>query len=690
MKSNIIGNYQILEKIGEGGMGTVYKGVDLNLHRPVAIKILHPHLLSDPMTVDRFRVEARTLANLSHRSVAILYNFLEFEDTYAMVMEYVEGNTLAELMEQEGRLDPTRAISLMEQILDGLHHAHLNGIVHRDVKPSNIIVTSEDKVKVMDFGIARIIGSQRLTRTGTMIGTLQYMAPEQIKGEEGDIEADIYASATVLYELLSGRIPYENSTEFGLIQKKVSESATPLNHVCPEIPVTWSKVVMMALRSDPRKRYTSAQLFGYALANLIDENPEQKSLSTGTSRSLKDLGSRTNIAIGLMGLIVLFVFSLLFDSSPASSTRESETIFQSASVDTRPVQVSARLNSIGLEPTPVPSLTLDSLFRRANAFYGRNQWLEPENANTLEVCQQIIEAQPGHSGAIMLLDRMALVFEEEGDQYERQSLFREAIESYANSLRCSWKEKVDVKRQQLKRRLEHPKLVVVGNSPESQPIVSDNSRLPGPKTKPLRVGPQKTVNKSRPADEDVAAEENEAEALQTIEDSKQKAVIGDTTTEAQDSKTSEKASSEKEKKAISNSVQKSVDHHEEEPISISIDNGQVLTVSLIGSVSSESNTPEGYQIPLKVSEQVMVDGTVVIAAGARVVGQITQSKSIENHSKAVLEIEVQTVQTIDGETLPIKAGTFRIIEKSEVGAYFHHNQQFIVKIDGEHTLQLTK
>ncbi|MCB0668364.1 MAG: serine/threonine protein kinase, partial [Saprospiraceae bacterium] len=265
MINTIINNYQIQEKIGEGGMGTVYRGVDLTLHRPVAIKILHPHLLSDQSIIERFCSEARTLANLNHQNLATLYNFVTYEETFCMIMEYVEGRTLAEIIQAEHKLSVDTALNYVQQILKGLNHAHQQGIIHRDVKPSNIIVTNDDQVKVMDFGIARIIGSQRFTRTGTMIGTLQYMAPEQIKGEEGGVEADLYAVSTVLYEMLAGELPHADATEYGMIQKKVSEKPRNLNQLAPVVSVALSQSIMQALEINPEKRYHSANNFIAAL-----------------------------------------------------------------------------------------------------------------------------------------------------------------------------------------------------------------------------------------------------------------------------------------------------------------------------------------------------------------------------------------------------------------------------------------
>jgi serine/threonine protein kinase len=177
MLGRIIHTYRIEELLGEGGMGTVYRAVDTVLGRDVAIKALHPALLRQSAFLERFRSEARVLARLNHPNIAVLHNFIEAGDDLFMVMEYVEGLTLEALLRRRGKLRPEEAVPLIRQALEGLQHAHRRGILHRDLKPANLMLTPEGLVKVMDFGIAKVAGAQRLTQANHLVGTLEYLAP---------------------------------------------------------------------------------------------------------------------------------------------------------------------------------------------------------------------------------------------------------------------------------------------------------------------------------------------------------------------------------------------------------------------------------------------------------------------------------------------------------------------------------
>src|SRR5262249_39162252 len=208
MIGSVVGNYKTIDKVGEGGMGAVFKGVDLMLEREVAIKMLRPELARQPQVVERFRTEAVTLAKLNHPSVATLHSFFRQGDDFFMVMEFVRGETLDSVIREGGAMPCTRAIELFCTALEGIDHAHKMGIIHRDIKPANMMVTETGSIKVMDFGIARVLGTDRMTKTGHLIGTIEYMSPEQVRGEETDACSDIYALGILLYEMLTGRVPF--------------------------------------------------------------------------------------------------------------------------------------------------------------------------------------------------------------------------------------------------------------------------------------------------------------------------------------------------------------------------------------------------------------------------------------------------------------------------------------------------
>jgi serine/threonine-protein kinase len=259
-----VGKYRILDRLGRGGMGTVYRAIDDTLQREVAIKILNAEV-TEPETLKRFRAEAITLAKLHHPSIATLYELREEDGELMMVMEFVHGETLQRLADRMGPMPPDFAAQLCAQALDGLAHAHRAGIVHRDLKPGNIMVTDEGVVKVMDFGIARIAGSEHLTSDGLAMGTPAYMAPEQILGHETDSRSDIYAMGIVLYSLWTGRPPFSAETPIAIAHKQVTDLPTPVNVVRPNLPMWCDAVLARALAKEPADRFQTAQEFRAAL-----------------------------------------------------------------------------------------------------------------------------------------------------------------------------------------------------------------------------------------------------------------------------------------------------------------------------------------------------------------------------------------------------------------------------------------
>lgn len=255
MIGQIVGNYKIEEKLGEGGMGAVYKGVDTMLDREVAIKALRPELASQTSVVERFRTEAVTLAKLNHPNIATLYSMFRQGDELYMVLEFVRGETLDSIMQKRGALPAEEAIPVFCQVLDGIDHAHELGIVHRDIKPANMMLTEKGTLKVLDFGIARLLGSARMTRAGNIIGTLEYMAPEQVRGLETDGRSDIYALGMMLYEVLTGRLPFQTENEFELMKAQTEMMPTPPREINPAIPEAVEAAILKAIQKNPNDRF---------------------------------------------------------------------------------------------------------------------------------------------------------------------------------------------------------------------------------------------------------------------------------------------------------------------------------------------------------------------------------------------------------------------------------------------------
>jgi eukaryotic-like serine/threonine-protein kinase len=261
MIGQIIGNYKIEEKLGEGGMGAVYRGVDTMLDREVAIKALRPELASQTSVVERFRSEAVTLAKLNHPNIATLYTMFRQGEELYMVLEFVRGETLDGILQRRGALPAEEAIPVFCQVLDGIDHAHELGIVHRDIKPANMMLTEKGTLKVLDFGIARLLGSARMTRAGNIIGTLEYMAPEQVKGQETDGRSDIYALGMMLYEVLTGRLPFQTENEFELMKLQTEVMPDSPRALNPNIPEAVEEAIMRAIQKNPDERFQTAGEF---------------------------------------------------------------------------------------------------------------------------------------------------------------------------------------------------------------------------------------------------------------------------------------------------------------------------------------------------------------------------------------------------------------------------------------------
>jgi serine/threonine-protein kinase len=265
MVGRTIGKYRIVEQIGRGGMGTVYKAVDETLDRKVAIKLLNAdHIAQD--AVERFRREAVTLAKLNHGRIGAIHELTRDGHDLLMVMEFLEGETFEKLIEREP-LPVPHAVTLCAQVLDALQYAHAAGVVHRDLKPANVMVTPSGNVKVMDFGIARVQGSEHLTTNGYMVGTPAYMSPEQVRGEEVDPRMDLYSVAVVLYRLVTQHLPFTGDTAIAMIHSQLNNPPTPPQQFRPDIPAWLVAVIERGLAKKPADRFQTAADFRAALEN---------------------------------------------------------------------------------------------------------------------------------------------------------------------------------------------------------------------------------------------------------------------------------------------------------------------------------------------------------------------------------------------------------------------------------------
>ena len=291
---DIAGQFRVLEKIGSGGMGAVYKAEQPEMRRFVAIKILHKRYLARKDLVTRFKREARAMSHLSHPNTARVFLYGQLDDNACyFVMEYLEGRNLAQLVRKEGPMEPMRALNVMIQTCGALEEAHRAGIIHRDLKPENIFLTSqggiEDFPKVLDFGLAKISerqmrpGSLILTQEGMVFGTPEFMSPEQARGETLDGRSDIYSLGVILYELLTGKLPFDAAQPMEYIQRHIKEPPIPLTERVPdrEFPPGLEAAVAKSLEKDPNDRFQSAAEFANALKGVAGGK-----VMTGAMRAL--------------------------------------------------------------------------------------------------------------------------------------------------------------------------------------------------------------------------------------------------------------------------------------------------------------------------------------------------------------------------------------------------------------------
>jgi len=267
--------YTLLAEIGSGGFSTVYKAHDPSLDRNVALKVLLPHLTRDASVLERFRQEARQAARLKHPNIVTIYEVGEADGRFYIAMEYLDGQPLSQLIESAGSLPPLRAVAIVRQVGAAMDYAHTEGLIHRDVKPSNIVVGKDDQATLTDFGLVKYAGGGGVTTTGVVLGTPEYMSPEQVLGQEVDARTDLYTLGVVIYQMLTGRVPFEGTTPFA-VQKGHTEMLPPdPRQLNPALGEHIAEVLLKSLAKRPDERYQSGADFTSALVEAVEREQEQ-------------------------------------------------------------------------------------------------------------------------------------------------------------------------------------------------------------------------------------------------------------------------------------------------------------------------------------------------------------------------------------------------------------------------------
>lgn len=314
----VLGPYQIVSELGRGGMAVVYKAYQRTLDRYIAIKVLPPQFTFDTEFVRRFQREAKAAARLKYPNIITIYDVGEQNGLYYIVEEFVEGATLADIIHREGALPPARVAHIIVQVASALDYAHALGYVHRDVKPSNIMVGASDHAILTDFGIAKASEGTRVTKSGVMIGTPEYIAPEQIRGQVLDARADVYALGVVCYEMLAGRVPFQGDTA-RVLYAQVHEPPPALHALNARAPLAVEQVVTKALAKRPEQRYRTVGEFAAALGGALGvpagivtsprEGPTR--LVTPSPQQKSNSALLVALASGLFALLVCVIAGII-------------------------------------------------------------------------------------------------------------------------------------------------------------------------------------------------------------------------------------------------------------------------------------------------------------------------------------------------------------------------------------------
>jgi serine/threonine protein kinase len=305
-------HYRIDGVVAEGPMASVFKGIDLRTNQPVAIKAPQMAAESDPVFFERFRREAEIGRKLDHPGVIKVFPREDKAGVY-MVMEWVDGTLLRVLMARERKLPVERAVKIVTDICDALYYIHGRGVVHRDLKPENIVVDAQDGIKLIDFGIAGEEGARRLTfgKFSNVMGTPDYISPEQIQGKRGDARSDIYALGAMLYEMVTGQPPFRGENAFAIMNDRLLNHPAPPRELNPEVPAALQEIIYRALERDPRKRYASANEMAWDLAHMDQVTPSSRPEAEDW-RNRRAPASKKALFYAAMALVPIVVFALLF------------------------------------------------------------------------------------------------------------------------------------------------------------------------------------------------------------------------------------------------------------------------------------------------------------------------------------------------------------------------------------------
>ncbi|MFW6129290.1 MAG: protein kinase domain-containing protein [Candidatus Aminicenantaceae bacterium] len=431
----ISGRYEIIEELGKGGMGKVYKAFDNKVDEKVALKLIKTEISSDKNTLKRFKNELKVTRQISHRNVCRMYDINEEQGASFITMEYVSGEDLKSLMRRIGQFTIGKAVFISRQVVEGMSEAHKLGVVHRDLKPQNIMIDREGNARIMDFGIARSIKGKGITDTGVMIGTPEYMSPEQAEVKDVDHRSDIYSFGVILYEMVTGRAPFEGDTPLGIVMKHKNEKPPDPKKFSPQLPDELKKLILKCLEKKKEKRYQSADELLAELTDIEESFPTTERLipkkPKGTSREVSVQFKLRKILIPLVVITIagfIIIAGWLFvlrDKTPEPTSPEKEKSAVSPQAEVVPIKDILAQGNENLE-----NKNYSEAIERFNAILEK----EPENTQALLGLAEVYKKQGKLDEAVSKYEQVSLLEETIPEPYKHLGEIFELKQEWAKSI----------------------------------------------------------------------------------------------------------------------------------------------------------------------------------------------------------------------------------------------------------------
>jgi serine/threonine protein kinase len=460
IRNALASRFEVLEEIGRGGMSVVYKAIQKNLNRTVALKVLPRQFTNDDEFLSRFHREAQAAASLNHPNVVTIFDEGSENGLHYISMEFVEGESLDDILQRSGPLSVVDVQDWIIPLAQGLGYAHEQGVVHRDIKSSNILVDNNGRTVLTDFGIARASTSTQLTHSGTVLGTPEYMSPEQALGEAIDHRSDIYSLGAVMYQCLAGQVPFQSETVVGTIYKIVNESPVPLSEIRSGVADEIDSVVLRSLAKQPKERYQNCA----ELVNALRCHPQKQNSMT----QIFEAPVPTSLAGGHA------------KGPPAGKKRWFLRVIVAVSLATAALslppsrQAFDKLLNQKKSPSPANSQEIEAMLVQAQDYFNRSSLTTPAGANAYETLQEVLAVDPDNSKAKLMIDRIEAHYLEWGENQLRSGRYEKAVYYYDKAVTVS-NDKPQIRKQleSARWKLEQKKLEkFIGNWTKQMPGVT--------------------------------------------------------------------------------------------------------------------------------------------------------------------------------------------------------------------------